>query len=488
MYSSPIWGFFAQGSLAEASVAMYAWSTASFVVVAVALAVRPVAAERLLARRSVMIGSGVAASIGVFAEFISCTLGWPVTSPLFAAGAVLTGAGTAFVALRAGEIYAAAAAPVAVTNTALCEVAAGLIFFLVVGTVPDLALGIAALLPLAAAVMVLFDRPARPSERGEAPECSSADDSCESTPPLRRSLGAFVRFMVVVFILTFAVNAARGAMGASAPGAATFNAVGITFVILAAFAIAAASSLVQRFSFSVLYYPLILVLVAGLVIVFSAGVDSAIGSACMVFVFSLFSMFMWCLLAYMARGDFWRPVQVFGWGRAVFALGALAGMMFGPFMVAPSEDPSASVLIGIVLAFIILAAAMLIFRESDVAKIVSDRDAAAAVALAGSISQDAAAGSGPVTAPLAAAIPEGEGADAASARTESAATFAAAHGFTVRECEVFPLMLEGRDARSIGEALFISENTAKAHIRNIYGKVGARNRREFVEATCHVYR
>lgn len=45
-----------------------------------------------------------------------------------------------------------------------------------------------------------------------------------------------------------------------------------------------------------------------------------------------------------------------------------------------------------------------------------------------------------------------------------------------REKELIPLLLEGKSNRDIGEALFISANTVKTHIKNIYRKAGVSNR------------
>jgi DNA-binding NarL/FixJ family response regulator len=49
---------------------------------------------------------------------------------------------------------------------------------------------------------------------------------------------------------------------------------------------------------------------------------------------------------------------------------------------------------------------------------------------------------------------------------------------TRREREVYSLLAEGRSNREIAKALFISEATAKVHVRNILRKVGARSRVE----------
>jgi DNA-binding CsgD family transcriptional regulator len=49
---------------------------------------------------------------------------------------------------------------------------------------------------------------------------------------------------------------------------------------------------------------------------------------------------------------------------------------------------------------------------------------------------------------------------------------------TKREREVHQLLVEGLSNREIAEALFISEATAKLHVRHILAKTGARNRTE----------
>jgi two-component system NarL family response regulator len=51
---------------------------------------------------------------------------------------------------------------------------------------------------------------------------------------------------------------------------------------------------------------------------------------------------------------------------------------------------------------------------------------------------------------------------------------------TGREIEVLQLVARGLTSRSIGEQLFISENTVKNHIRNILDKLGLHSRNEAV--------
>jgi DNA-binding NarL/FixJ family response regulator len=47
---------------------------------------------------------------------------------------------------------------------------------------------------------------------------------------------------------------------------------------------------------------------------------------------------------------------------------------------------------------------------------------------------------------------------------------------TPRETQVYELLAEGRSNSEIARALFISEKTAKVHVRNVLHKLGVQNR------------
>ena len=49
---------------------------------------------------------------------------------------------------------------------------------------------------------------------------------------------------------------------------------------------------------------------------------------------------------------------------------------------------------------------------------------------------------------------------------------------SARERDVYELIMQGRSNREIAVTLFISESTAKVHVRHIYEKLGVHNRAE----------
>jgi DNA-binding CsgD family transcriptional regulator len=66
--------------------------------------------------------------------------------------------------------------------------------------------------------------------------------------------------------------------------------------------------------------------------------------------------------------------------------------------------------------------------------------------------------------------------EASAAKEEIFQRNVAAFGLSAREVEVLLLILDGHTYKSAGETLFISEKTVDSHMRNVYSKVGVRNK------------
>lgn len=55
------------------------------------------------------------------------------------------------------------------------------------------------------------------------------------------------------------------------------------------------------------------------------------------------------------------------------------------------------------------------------------------------------------------------------------------HGLTSREAEIFTCLAKGRNAEYIQQTLFISNNTARTHIRHIYQKMGVTSQQQLID-------
>ena len=52
---------------------------------------------------------------------------------------------------------------------------------------------------------------------------------------------------------------------------------------------------------------------------------------------------------------------------------------------------------------------------------------------------------------------------------------------TTREAEVFAMLARGRDRAYIEEALVVSRNTVKAHVKHVYAKLGIHSHQELLD-------
>lgn len=55
--------------------------------------------------------------------------------------------------------------------------------------------------------------------------------------------------------------------------------------------------------------------------------------------------------------------------------------------------------------------------------------------------------------------------------------FARAHALTPRESELLQQLVDGADTKTVAEAMFLSEHTVQDHLKSVFDKTGARNRR-----------
>ncbi len=502
IYSSPLWANFNNTSDSVAWVSMYIWSTVAFIVTIVLMAVFYKQGNRIISSSWLNLLAGVLVAAGVGFEYLSLFIFESSDAPLFVFGALLSGIGTAQVALFSGNLYVRFTSSQAYSKILLSETWAGLIFFFAIGTFREATLVIAVILPLLGMGIAVLERyriekynPGFSLSFVDAadviaPEAKAAADTkaahdtkahaAKATAGVNfdapdaqkssraQSVGVFVRFLIVIILLAFAASFTKN-IGSAASVTTTVSdsmILGITAVIAVSFISSCLITLSDKFDFYMLYYPLVLLLAFSVVMAFGNVDGSVFAIACVCFSYNFVSMLLTCVLIFAAKGDQWDSTWVFGLGRAAYAFGSLVGIMIG--LSAPAKGLLAgenALTFGLVLAFLVAVLAVFMFRESDAYKL-THKGKATQVFMVSDDDAELFAG--------------------AAAPLSSVDTFAITYKLTGRETEVFALLVQGFDTRTISTKLYVSENTTKTHIHNIYAKLGVKNRQGFLEKTQHL--
>jgi DNA-binding CsgD family transcriptional regulator len=172
-------------------------------------------------------------------------------------------------------------------------------------------------------------------------------------------------------------------------------------------------------------------------------VDTLMLGAC-----GIFDLFWWSILAEML--DYTdNPVRVFGFGLAANVLGVLAGDVLGRQFV--SLQFSYAEVTVIALTIVTVSVALLPVLDRHLLMLVKSHAYLLAYESRSKPEQTAIVAQSATLDPL-----------------------------TVREQEILEVLLEGKSNREIAAELFISENTVKTHVRNIFAKYGVGSRAELI--------
>jgi DNA-binding CsgD family transcriptional regulator len=169
------------------------------------------------------------------------------------------------------------------------------------------------------------------------------------------------------------------------------------------------------------------------------------------------------------------PMYTFAVGRIFSYLGILVGFMAGyiAFWLLPFGASTLAMVIFTLMLFIVLVTVLVRMentypiddRDIDIGGIYSVNLEGAAAAEGSEQQEDA----------------EEEGRELPALWRRRCEGVAAAYGLTSRQGEVLKLLAKGRNADYITQELVISLHTAKAHIYNIYQKMGVHSRQELID-------
>ena len=175
-------------------------------------------------------------------------------------------------------------------------------------------------------------------------------------------------------------------------------------------------------------------------------------------------------------------ITTVAWGNGVSALGSLTGAAAGMLAnSAAASMPALRVATPAVLLLVFAAYVTIGLKRFTFAGAIDGIDPVLVGATAAGKGADAEAeavpgtGTGPVPLPMPAArAPE----EAFASRCEA---IASEFSLTPREAEVFAMLARGRDRAYIEEALVVSRNTVKAHVKHVYAKLGIHSHQELLD-------
>lgn len=475
----------------------YLVSTLALGVALVVLSLMRGLTSRLVGSNLFLIAIAVVVGLATGATYISSS--WGAGANLYLiSSAALTGVGTSFIVLRFGVVYSKVPAREAAMYTAASFVFAAMIYFMAVGLPDPVSIVFTAFLPILAVASTLTNA-----------EWSSEDEKPRPEGPSSLR-GFFVRLLVAVAVFSVVVGVSRGfSMPHSSISSLNDDGALIIFctAIVAAVLFAVIGLLRRQFDVSRLYYPIIIVVAACILVTPLVG-GTGFGGQFVTAAYNCFMLVIWCLLAYVAYSSCLSPILVFGLGRGASALGTTLGWLGGLEIVRSQGDGSLSLeVISVAMVFALLVVSMLVLNDRLIgdalrpeggpldcgADVVSAKRATMVFEESGNDEGDVARdgedgrNDGPghgedgdsfSDAALDDAAEEGRRPGHYRVRCDAVAE---RYGLSPRERDVFELLVRGRSIDYIAQNLTISFNTAKSHIRHIYVKADVHSRQELID-------
>ncbi len=173
---------------------------------------------------------------------------------------------------------------------------------------------------------------------------------------------------------------------------------------------------------------------------------------------SLYSVFIVCLLVMLSRRNPVNTLSVFGWANGIGGLGTTLGALLGTTgnALVAADDPAAASYLAIGFAVLFAAYVLFFLRGYTFRAQIATVEPA----------------------PVAELQPPLSGEEAFEARCHA---IAQQYELTPREEETFTMLARGRNREYIQNALQVSRNTAKAHVKHTYAKLGIHSHQELLD-------
>lgn len=470
---------------------MYLVSTPAIALAMLAAALGWRKATRLVDSNRLMLVISLVASVSTLALPFAAQRGIGVAYALLS---VLTGVGTSVLCLKSGRLYGKLGLTDILTSGGIALVFSSLVYFTGVGLASWPRFGgtcgvvFTALLPLVSAGVMCLGN-------GDPYDASDAvAERPELADPRIRSV--FARLVVASAVISFVDAMGQGISSVTQDGT-FFDVKGIDtafWVLVVAVAIVVAVNVGGAMRALKGAYTGLMLLAIAILLLASAGFLRVpyIGISKE----SLWLLFS-CTMAYLAFRFDVSSVRLFGFGQAAYFASTTLGWLTGAFLGPLYATDAGRIAICGVGAFALIVVQMVVFRMRDIEVVRMCKPSVPGVA--GPSGAAVAGGLGAVdltdVEDVVAAVRahDAEGAAAAGgvqAIAEGAAAgekpllpadVVARYNLSARELEVLALFAQGRSANWIAEALTISNNTVRSHLRSAYVKLDVHTRQELID-------
>lgn len=178
--------------------------------------------------------------------------------------------------------------------------------------------------------------------------------------------------------------------------------------------------------------------------------------------FTFTNVIFYCLIAEQYRRSDGSPLRTFSFMQLVVTFANFGGLFFAFFGIGYLEPGDITLTVtALVAVYLILIVTLVLFKDKNLAGV--ER------------------GSGSVRRTRATMKERDSGETVRTIETARDALLIEQAGLSAREREVLDHMRQGRAPKTIAKLLFVSENTVRFHIRNIYQKFDVHSRTELLE-------
>lgn len=205
----------------------------------------------------------------------------------------------------------------------------------------------------------------------------------------------------------------------------------------------------ERIESSTLWLLALLVVATGLVVVeFFAGSGASISLAIIAAAQRFIAIFIWLAVSDIAHNSTYDSDIIFGLGKGIYALSVACGAVFANSLHFVLGDVRLSLLV----IYVLMLALLFLLRDPT-----------------------------PLQLRLFADLSPSLPAERSRKLEEQVEALGKDYGLSAREKEIVILYAQGRNRSFISTELFISENTARDHIRNIYKKMRIHSKQDLID-------